>query len=79
MTLERLKSLMAGGTPVFYIQQEHVFVSSILSIQETRDSTYITLEDGVMLNVANFGVVAFWSEDEAKVALAGEVATGGRA
>ena len=72
MTLEQLKSLMADGTPVYYIRQEHIFESSIASIFATRQDTYVTLDDGTMLNTANFGRVAFWGMSEAEEALSKE-------
>jgi hypothetical protein len=76
MSLDHLKSLITDGTPVYYIQYDHIFISSIAELRATRRDTYITLDDGVMINIKQFGTSAFWSIDEAKVALAGEVATG---
>jgi hypothetical protein len=72
MSLDHLKSLITDGTPVYHIQYDHVFTSSIFSILATRNGTYLTLDDGVKLNMKNFGTVAFWTMDEAEKALAGE-------
>jgi hypothetical protein len=69
MNLERLKSLMADGTPVYHIQYDHVFTSSIEGIYVTRKDTYLTLDDGTRLNTKNFGTVAFWTKSEADAAL----------
>ena len=69
MSLERLKSLMADRTPVYHIRQEHILTSSITEIRSTRQGTYVTLEDGTMLNTASFGRVAFWGMSEAEKAL----------
>jgi hypothetical protein len=70
ISLDYLKPLIADGAPVYYIRQDHVFTSSIFSILATRNNTYITLDDGTMLNTENFGNVAFWSESEAVKLLA---------
>lgn len=69
MSLSQLETFMADGTPVFYIQQEHIYTSSIFEISVMRSGTYLRLYDGTMLNLRNFGTVAFWTEDEAKKAL----------
>ena len=67
MTLDFLQSVMADGTPIHYIQYGHVFTSSIASIMAVKpNAVYITLDDGVTINTANFGRSAFWSRSEAE-------------
>lgn len=78
MSLDWLKSLMLDGTPVYYIMYYHVYTASIGRIDADRHATYLTLDDGAVINTANFGKSAFWSKSEADKALAGEVATGGK-
>ena len=71
MTLDFLQSVMADGTPIHYIQYGHVFTSSIASILSVKaNAVYITLDDGVIINTANFGRSAFWSRSEAEKARA---------
>lgn len=74
MSLSQLETFMADGTPVYYIQQERIYTSSIFEISVRRNGTYLRLDDGVMLNMKQFGTVAFWTEHEAKKALEREVA-----
>jgi hypothetical protein len=69
MSLDELKALLVEGTPVFYIQQDNVYACSICEISIMRFGTYLRLDDGTLLNTANFGTVAFWSMDEAEKAL----------
>mgnify|MGYP001247262744 CR=1 FL=1 len=70
MTLDFLQSVMADGTPIHYIQYGHVFTSSIASIMAVKpNAVYITLDDGAVINTANFGKSAFWSKSEAEKAL----------
>lgn len=69
MSLSQLETFMADGTPVYYIQQERIYACSICEISARRNGTYLRLYDGTMLNLRNFGTVAFWTEDEAKKAL----------
>ena len=66
MTLDFLQSVMADGTPIYYIQYGHVYTSCVASIMVIRSTTYITLDDGVTINTANIGRSAFWSRSEAE-------------
>jgi hypothetical protein len=69
MTLDFLQSVMADGTPIHYIMYGRVFTSSIASIMAVKpNAVYITLDDGVTINTANFGRSAFWSRCEAEKA-----------
>ena len=57
------------GTPVYYIMYLHVYASSIGRIDADRHATYLTLDDGAVINTENFGKSAFWSKSEAEKAL----------
>ena len=70
MSLDWLKTLMLDGTPVYYIMYHHVYTSSIGRIDADRHATYLTLDDGAVINTANFGRAAFWSRSEAEKARA---------
>lgn len=70
MTLDYLQSVMADGTPIYYLQYGHVYTSSVASIMAVKpNAVYITLDDGVTINTANIGRSAFWSESEARKAV----------
>lgn len=62
--IDHLKRLMLEGTPVYHIEYGRVCTSSIASVTLIKDTTYITLDDGSMVNTANLGTTLFWTRPE---------------